>query len=104
MTNAPATVAPVTNCLTIPTPAPAITERVAWGGCKRLEPCFSGSGAPGLPGDLVVPSRFVRLAFLREHAAGSRAGTKRRGCPFCSRLLHSAAFPLGAVELTGAGG
>ena len=38
-----------------------------WGG-ERLEPCFSGTGAAGLPGGWSSPARFVRLAFLRQCA------------------------------------
>ena len=67
----------------------------------RQEPCFSGSGAAGLPGDWSSPSRFVRLAFLREHAV--KGGDEAEGVSLLFRLLHSAAFPLGAVELTGPG-
>src|SRR5699024_2788404 len=35
-------------------------------GDEVVEPCFSGSGGQGLPGDFSAPARFVRLAFLRE--------------------------------------
>ena len=53
------------------------------------------------PGDWSSPSRFVRLAFLREHAV--KGGDEAEGVSLLFRLLHSAAFPLGAVELTGPG-
>ena len=63
----------------------------------RLEPCFSGSGAQGLPGDWSSPSRFVRLAFLRKYALRGR--TEEEGVARLFRLLQSAAFPLGIVRL-----
>ena len=68
-----------------------------WGG-ERLEPCFTGTGAAGLPGGWSSPARFVRLAFLRQCAARGR--DEAEGAALLFRLLHSAAFPLGAVELT----
>ena len=67
-----------------------------WGG-ERLEPCFSGTGAAGLPGGWSSPARFVRLAFLRQCAGKGR--DEAEGVALLFRLLHSAAFPLGAVEL-----
>ena len=63
-----------------------------------LEQCFSGSGAQGLPGDWSSPSRFVRLAFLRRHALPGRDEGEGVGRMF--RLLQSAAFPLGLVEVS----
>ena len=68
-----------------------------WGG-ERLEPCFSGTGAAGLPGGWSSPARFVRLAFLRQCAGKGR--DEAEGAALLFRLLHTAAFPLGAVELT----
>lgn len=62
-----------------------------------LEPCFSGTGGQGLPGDWSSPSRFVRLAFLRRYARRGR--TEEEGIARLLRLLQSAAFPLGAVRL-----
>ena len=61
------------------------------------EPCFSGTGAQGLPGDWSSPSRFVRLAFLRRYACRGR--TEEEGISRLMRLLQSVAFPLGAVRL-----
>ena len=68
-----------------------------WGG-ERLEPRFSGTGAAALPGGWSSPARFVRLAFLRQCAVKGR--DEAEGVALLFRLLHSAAFPLGAVELT----
>lgn len=100
MTNSPGYPWHRTNLLNHPQLRPLDYGELAWGG-ERLEPCFSGSGAAGLPGDWSSPSRFVRLAFLREHAV--KGGDEAEGVSLLFRLLHSAAFPLGAVELTGPG-
>ena len=100
MTNSPGYPWHRTNLLNYPQLRPLDYGELAWGG-ERLEPCFSGSGAAGLPGDWSSPSRFVRLAFLREHAV--KGGDEAEGVSLLFRLLHSAAFPLGAVELTGPG-
>ena len=62
-----------------------------------LSPCFSGSGAQGLPGDWSSPSRFVRLAFLRQYAVKGR--DEAQGTAYLFRLLQSAAFPLGMVKV-----
>ena len=64
---------------------------------EKLRPCFSGSGAQGLPGDWSSPSRFVRLAFLRKYAVKGR--NESQGVNYLFRLLGSAAFPLGAVRV-----
>ena len=64
---------------------------------EGMEPCFSGTGGQGLPGDWSSPSRFVRLAFLRRYARPGR--TEEEGVARLFRLLESAAFPLGAVRL-----
>ena len=77
---------------------PLDREARTWGG-ETPEPCFSGTGAAGLPGDWSSPSRFVRLAFLRQCAVRGR--DEAEGAAFLFRLLQSAAFPLGAVELAG---
>lgn len=66
-------------------------------GEERLEPCFSGSGAQGLPGDWSSPSRFVRLAFLRKYAVPGRG--EAQGVARLFRLMESAAFPLGMVRV-----
>lgn len=44
---------------------------------QQLTPCFSGSGAQGLPGDWSSPSRFVRLAFLKTY--GVKGATESAG-------------------------
>ena len=65
---------------------------------RRIEQCFSGSGALGMPGDWSSPSRFVRLCFLKEHAV--RGKGEEDGVTKMFRLLGSAAFPLGAVRVS----
>ena len=72
-------------------------DREAGTLAEGLEPCFSGTGGQGLPGDWSAPSRFVRLAFLRRYARPGR--TEAEGVARLFRLLESAAFPLGAVRL-----
>ena len=62
------------------------------------EQCFSGSGAQGLPGDWSSPSRFVRLAFLRRFALPGE--DEETGVSRMFRLFQSAAFPLGAVQVS----
>lgn len=64
---------------------------------QRQEPCFSGSGAQGLPGDWSSPSRFVRLAFLKTY--GVKGQTEAAGVNAMFRLLESAAFPMGMVRV-----
>lgn len=72
-------------------------DREDGGLAEGLEPCFSGTGGQGLPGDWSAPSRFVRLAFLRRYARPGR--TEEEGVVRLLRLLQSVAFPLGAVRL-----
>ncbi len=67
----------------------------------RLEQCFSGSGAQGLPGDWSSPSRFIRLAFLKKHAV--RGQNEEEGVANLFHLFRSAAFPLGMVRVTDQG-
>lgn len=55
----------------------------------ELTPVSRGTGAVGLPGDLSSPSRFVRAAFTKHHAA-------RHGLNPVSQFFHI----LGAVEQT----
>lgn len=64
----------------------------------RLEQCFSGSGAQGLPGDWSSPSRFIRLAFLKKY--GVQGAHEEEGVARMFRLFQSAAFPLGMVRVS----
>ena len=67
-------------------------------GGERVEQCFSGSGAIGLPGDWSSPSRFVRLACMLKYAAKGRNETQ--GVAYFMRLMNNVAFPLGLVQVT----
>ena len=96
MTNSPGYPWHRTNLLNYPQLRPLDYGELAWGG-ERLEPCFSGSGAQGLPGDWSSPSRFVRLAFLKTY--GVKGATESAGVGAMFRLLQSAAFPLGMVRV-----
>ncbi|HIR52244.1 MAG TPA: linear amide C-N hydrolase [Candidatus Onthovicinus excrementipullorum] len=68
---------------------------------EKLEQCFSGSGAQGLPGDWSSPSRFIRLALLKQHAV--RGEDEVQGITNLFHLLGSVAFPLGMVRVTDQG-
>lgn len=67
-------------------------------GQVRLDQCFSGSGAQGLPGDWSSPSRFIRLAFLRHY--GTKGKNEAEGVSRMLHLFQSAAFPLGMVRVS----
>ncbi len=67
-------------------------------GGDRLEQCFSGSGALGMPGDWSSPSRFIRLALLRQHAV--KGENEEEGIARMLHLFQSAAFPLGMVRVS----
>lgn len=71
-------------------------------GGERLEQCFSGSGAQGLPGDWSSPSRFIRLAMLRKFAVRGR--DEAQGIARLFRIMGSGAFPLGMVRVSQPGG
>ena len=66
-----------------------------------LCPCFSGSGAQGLPGDFSSTSRFIRLAFLKEFGVPGK--DEEEGAAFTFRLLQNVAFPLGMVKVGNTG-
>ena len=66
-----------------------------------LPPYFSGSGAQGLPGDWSSPSRFIRLAFLKQFSQKGRSEEEGVGRMF--HLFQSVAFPLGMIRVTGQG-
>lgn len=62
-----------------------------------IRQCFSGSGGAGLPGDFSSPSRFVRLAFLKEY--GIKGKNEEEGVAYMFRLFQNIAFPLGMVKV-----
>ena len=89
MTNSPGYPWHRTNLLNYPQLRPLDYGELAWGG-ERLEPCFSGSGAAGLPGDWSSPP--ASCGWPSSGSTRSRAGTKRRGCPFCSACSTAPPF------------
>ena len=100
MTNSPGYPWHRTNLLNYPQLRPLDYGELAWGG-ERLEPCFSGERGGRPARGLVVPLP-LRAAGLPPGARGQGRG-RSEGVSLLFRLLHSAAFPLGAVELTGPG-
>lgn len=68
---------------------------------EKLEQCFSGTGAQGMPGDWSSPSRFIRLSLLKKYAVRGR--NEKEGISNLFHLLQSAAFPLGMVRVTDSG-
>ncbi|CZT55696.1 Penicillin acylase precursor [Eubacteriaceae bacterium CHKCI005] len=64
----------------------------------RLEQCFSGNGALGLPGDWSSPSRFIRLAFLKKF--GVKGKDEQQGVTNMLHLFQSVAFPLGMIRVS----
>ena len=62
-----------------------------------LNPCFSGSGALGLPGDCSSPSRFVRLAFLKEFMQKGR--NEEEGVAGLFHMMGHVSFPAGLVKV-----
>ena len=100
LTNSPGYLWHRANLLNYPQLRPLDYGPITRGG-ETIRPCFSGSGAAGLPGDWSSPSRFIRLAFLRQYAEKGRNETE--GVAFLFRLLQSASFPLGAVQLPESG-
>lgn len=63
----------------------------------QLEQCFSGTGALGIPGDCSSPSRFIRLAYLKEF--GQKGRNEEEGVSHMFRIFQNVAFPLGMVEV-----
>lgn len=64
---------------------------------QALTPCYSGTGMTGLPGDWSAPSRFVRLALMREY--GVKGKDEKQAVARTFRLLQNVAFPLGLVAV-----
>ena len=65
---------------------------------ERLDQCFSGNGAHGLPGDCSSPSRFIRLSFLKKY--GIEGENEEEGIVYLFHLFQNVAFPLGMVEVS----
>lgn len=58
-----------------------------------------GMGAVGLPGDFSSPSRFVRAAFVREHAVCGQS--EAEGVNQFFHILDAVSLPRGAVRIKG---
>lgn len=97
MTNSPGYAWHRTNLLNYAALRDLDRDGTSLGGEKQPQ-CFSGSGAQGLPGDWSSPSRFVRLAFLKQYAV--RASDEEEAVARMFHLFQSAAFPLGAVRVS----
>lgn len=69
-------------------------EPVSWNGTK-LAPFGQGSGSLGLPGDFAPPSRFVRAAWLKTHAAKCRNFSEAHALARC--ILGNVSLPKGCV-------
>lgn len=74
--------------------SPAQQNSAHWGPLM-LTPFGQGAGALGLPGDFTPPSRFVRAAYLKAHAAVP-AGGAEAVVPFF-HLLENVSIPKGIV-------
>ena len=62
-----------------------------------IEACFSGSGAAGLPGDFSSPSRFTRLAFLKNYACKGK--NEIEAVTYMFQTFKNVQFPMGIVEV-----
>lgn len=62
-----------------------------------IEACFSGSGAAGLPGDFSSPSRFTRLAFLKNYACKGK--NEVEAITYMFQTFKNVQFPLGIVNV-----
>lgn len=67
-------------------------------GTVPIKPYSSAMGAIGLPGDFSSASRFIRAAFVREHAAAGNHDVSQ-----FFHILSSVAIPRGSVMLENQG-
>ncbi|ELA94217.1 linear amide C-N hydrolase [Enterococcus faecium] len=63
----------------------------------KLDTSFSGNGAFGLPGDFSSPSRFIRLAFLKNYSP--RGKDEIEAITYMLHLLKNVQFPMGIVDV-----
>ncbi|OLV20098.1 Choloylglycine hydrolase [Deinococcus marmoris] len=75
-------------------------EETSWDGLP-LTALGQGQGAYGLPGDASPPSRFVKAAFLKAHAAGAETEAERVSQFF--HILDGVAMVRGTVALPNGG-
>ena len=62
---------------------------------KTLAPFGQGSGTWGLPGDFTGPSRFVRVAYMKQFVR--RGENETDGMNQCMQILSTVNIPQGAV-------
>ena len=89
MTNSPGYPWHRTNLLNYPSSGPWITE--SWPGAgSGWSPAFPAAGRPACPGTGRPPP--ASCGWPSSGSTRSRAGTKRRGCPFCSACSTAPPF------------
>ena len=74
--------------------SPTQTKSQDWGPVN-LTPFGQGAGAWGLPGDYTPPSRFVRTAFQKTHAAATEGTPETINAGF--HILEGVSIPKGIV-------
>ena len=74
--------------------SPTQTKSQDWGPVN-LTPFGQGTGAWGLPGDYTPPSRFVRTAFQKTHAAATEGTPETVNAGF--HILEGVSIPKGIV-------
>lgn len=63
----------------------------------KIQACFSGSGAAGLPGDFSSPSRFIRLAFLKHYECKGK--NEIEAITHMFQVFKNVQFPMGIVNV-----
>ncbi|WP_281165726.1 choloylglycine hydrolase family protein [Liquorilactobacillus sicerae] len=95
MTNAPDYPWMETNLRNYLALRPQQFPSVNWLG-KELQPFGQGSGSLGLPGDYTPPSRFVRVAFLKQFTL--QPADEIAAVSTAANILKSVSIPQGAVK------
>lgn len=67
------------------------------GNWCNVQPLSFGTGAIGLPGDFSSPSRFIRAAFMKEHAI--RKDSENESVTQFFHILQSVQQPEGCIQL-----
>ena len=98
MTNSPSFPMQLWNLSRYTVLSPAQPENTAFPNAA-LPQTSNGMGALGLPGDWSSPSRFVRAAYIRAHAACGESD--RESVAHFFHMLDAAAMPRGCVLIGG---
>lgn len=69
-------------------------QEIQWDSVK-LTPFGQGAGAMGLPGDFTPPSRFVRTAYAKSHAAAPSG--REDAVVTCLHIMEGVSIPRGNV-------